>query len=191
MSSTVRQGAWDPEPTVSEDELFEVLSNRRRRYAVHAIKQEGEAVELGEIAERVAAWEYDIPEQQVSYDERKRVYTALQQSHLPKMDDAGVVAYDKDRGIIEPKPALAEAEVYMDVVRGYGLPWSQLYLGLSTVAALLVGGVWTDLLAVETVPDAAWMAGVVAAFGVVALVHTVTARRYRIGSTDAPPECCS
>mgnify|MGYP006273426469 CR=1 FL=1 len=191
MSSTVRQGEWDPEPTVSEDELFEVLANRRRRYAVHAIKQEGEAVELGEIAERVAAWEYDVPQQQVSYDERKRVYTALQQSHLPKMDDAGVVAYDKDRGIIEPKPALEEADVYMDVVRGYGLPWSQLYLGLSTVAALLVGGVWTDLLAFETVPDAAWMAGVVAAFGVVALVHTVTARRYRIGSTDAPPECCS
>ena len=187
MSSTVRQGEWDPEPTVSEDELFEVLANRRRRYAVHAIKQEGEAVELGEIAERVAAWEYDVPQQQVSYDERKRVYTALQQSHLPKMDDAGVVAYDKDRGIIEPKPALEEADVYMDVVRGYGLPWSQLYLGLSTVAALLVGGVWTF----ETVPDAAWMAGVVAAFGVVALVHTVTARRYRIGSTDAPPECCS
>nr|WP_231736988.1 hypothetical protein [Halobacterium sp. CBA1126] len=119
----------------TEDELFDVLSNRRRRYAVHALEATDSAAEIGDVAEQVAAWEYGVDVEQVSYEERKRVYTALQQSHLPMMDDAGVVDFDKNRGTVEPTDALDDVEVYMDVVQGNEIPWSVYYLGLSGVAA--------------------------------------------------------
>lgn len=188
MSSVTRGGVDEAGPGPDEDDLFEVLSNRRRRYAVHAIKQEGEAVDLGDIAERVASWEYDVERAELSYDERKRVYTALQQSHLPKMDDAGIVAYDKDRGVIEPKPALEDAEVYMDIVQGREIPWSEYYLGLSGVAAALVAAVWMGAWPLSVLPEIAWMTGIVAAFAVSSAVHTYFARETRIGSTEDPPE---
>ncbi|MFB6134359.1 MAG: hypothetical protein ABEJ55_05170 [Halanaeroarchaeum sp.] len=188
MSSVSQGGVDEAGPGPNEDDLFEVLSNRRRRYAVHAIKQEGEAVELGDIAERVASWEYDVAEAELSYDERKRVYTALQQSHLPKMDDAGIVAYDKDRGVIEPKPALEDAEVYMDIVQGREIPWSEYYLGLSGVAAALVAAVWVGAWPLSALPEMAWMTGIVAAFAVSSTVHTYYAKETRIGSADDPPE---
>ncbi|MFW6003312.1 MAG: DUF7344 domain-containing protein [Halanaeroarchaeum sp.] len=188
MLSVANGGVDDAGPDLDEDELFEVLSNRRRRYAVHAVKQEGEAVELGDVAERVASWEYDVAESELSYDERKRVYTALQQSHLPKMDDAGIVAYDKERGVIEPKPALEDADVYLDIVQGREIPWSQYYLGLSGVMAALVAAVWMGAWPLSMVPTMGWMVGMVVALTVSAAAHTYFDRTNRLGVTEEPPE---
>ncbi len=155
---------------------------------MHALKREDRATEIGDIAEQVAAWEYDTEVDQVSYDQRKRVYTALQQSHLPKMDDAGVVEYDENRGLVEPTPALDDVEVYMDVVRGREIPWSVYYLGLSTVGTALMLALWVNAWPFTLLSDLAWGIAVVAAFTVSAAVHTYFARESRVGETDQPPE---
>lgn len=174
---------------LSDDELFEVLANRRRRYAVHALKQEAdEAAELGDVAEQVAAWEYDVDVEQVSYEERKRVYTALQQSHLPMMDDAGIIEFDKDRGVVEATTTLEDIEVYMEVVQGNEIPWSVYYLGLSGVAAALVLAVGLNAWPFHLLPMTGWMIAITAMFTVSAGIHTYYARNQRIGAHEKPPE---
>jgi len=181
-------GGGDLTAGPSEDELFEVLSNSRRRYAVHAIKREDGVTEVGDLAEQVAAWEYETDVEGVSYDERKRVYTALQQSHLPKMDEADIVEYDKNRGVVEPTPALGDVDVYLDVVRGREIPWSEYYLGLSGVAAALMAAVWVDAFPFALLPDIAWGVAVVAAFATSSAAHTYFAQELRIGESERPPE---
>jgi len=112
-------GGTEPTTEVSEDELFDVLSNQRRRFAVHLLKREADdSIAIGDMAEQIAAWENGIETAEITGTERKRVYTALQQSHLPKMDKAGVVDFNKNRGIVEPMPAMTDVDVYMDVVEG-------------------------------------------------------------------------
>ena len=172
----------------SEDDLFEVLSNRRRRFVVHALKREDAPTEIGDIAEQVAAWEYDTGVDQVSYDERKRVYTALQQSHLPKMDDVGVVEYDKSRGIVEPTGALEDVEIYMDIVQGNEIPWSKYYLGLAGLGVSLMIAVWANAWPFVLLPDAAWGTAITAALSVSAIAHTYYSSELRIGETERPPE---
>lgn len=172
----------------SEDEVFQVLANRRRRYTVHALKRADGRAEIGDIAEQVAAWEYDTEVDQVSYDERKRVYTALQQSHLPSMAEAGIVEFDKNRGVVEQTPALDEVDVYLEVVRDRDIPWSEYYLGLSAVAAALMAAVAVNAWPFRLLPDLAWGIAVAVAFAVSAVVHTYFARDLRVGETDRPPE---
>lgn len=155
---------------------------------VHALEQANETMEIGDIAERVAAWEYDVEESELSYDERKRVYTALQQTHLPKMDDVGIVEYDKHRGTIEPQPGLEEVDVYMDVVRGRELPWSHYYLGLAGIALAVVVAVVADVWPLVLLPDVGWMAAITVAFTVSATVHAVFDRTSRLGAEGRPPE---
>lgn len=180
-------GAGDT-PSISDDELFEVLSNRRRRYTVHALEDTESAAEIGDVAEQVAAWEYDVDVEEVSYEERKRVYTALQQSHLPMMDEAGVVEFNKDRGVVEPTDSLDDIEVYMEVVQGNEIPWSVYYLGLSGVAASLTAAVWLSAWPFALLPDVAWATAVTAMFAASAIAHTYFARGQRIGESDKPPE---
>lgn len=175
-------------PRISDDELFEVLSNRRRRYAVHALEATDGAAEIGDVAEQVAAWEYDVDVEGVSYEERKRVYTALQQSHLPMMDDAGIVEFNKNRGLVEPTESLNDIEVYMEVVQGNEIPWSVYYFGLSGVAASLTAAVGLGGWPFALLPDVAWATAITAMFAVSAVTHTYYARGQRIGETGKPPE---
>jgi len=182
-------GGVEPTTEVSEDELFDVLANQRRRFAVHLLKrEEKDRVEIGDMAEQIAAWENGIDTAEITGNERKRVYTALQQSHLPKMDDAGVVDFDKDRGTIEPTPALTDVDLYMDVVEGKEIPWSTYYLGLSGVAVALTGAVWLGAWPFVLLPDMAWTLAIVVAFAFSAAIHKYYTAEMKVGEPDEPPE---
>ena len=127
----------DAPSTLDRETVFSILSNRRRRYALHFLKSRDGPVELRELSERIAAWENDCEPDQVTSKERKRVYAALHQSHLPKMDRTGVVRYDPDRGTIELTDASASFDVYLEVVPGSEFDWGEFYLGLGALGTLV------------------------------------------------------
>lgn len=169
-----------------KDDLYEVLANRRRRYTVHALEGNDGPMELGTIAEKVAAWENDIDENRVSYKERKRVYTALQQSHLPMMEKKGVVEYDKPRGVVEAKPMLQDVDVYMEIIQGHEIPWSQYYIGLSLVSAGLIVAVSLNAWPFTLLSELSWAVFIVVVFLVSALGHWYYSTTLG-GSGDEPP----
>jgi len=183
------EGGTEPTTEVSEDELFDVLSNQRRRFAVHLLKREADdSIAIGDMAEQIAAWENGIETAEITGTERKRVYTALQQSHLPKMDKAGVVDFNKNRGIVEPMPAMTDVDVYMDVVEGKEIPWSDYYLGLSGVAVALVGAVWLGAWPFVLLPEFAWTVAIVVAFAFSAITHKYYTAEMKVGEPEEPPE---
>lgn len=106
--------ADEPAPAPLETDLvFELLKNQRRRRVVEHVRDRG-TVALGDLAETIAADENDTTVAELSPDERKRVYIGLYQTHLPKMDDAGVVVYDQDRGEVSPGPAIDQLAPYLE-----------------------------------------------------------------------------
>lgn len=171
---------------LSEDDLFEILSNSRRRYALHALSSDDEEWQIGNLAEQVAAWENGTEIAEVTRAERKSVYTALQQLHLPKMDEMGFVEYDKDRGTVRPTAVKDDVDIYLDVVRGDDIPWNEYYLGLSAVMAGLVVVAWLDIFPFSEVGDIVWAGVVVAAFATSSLVHYYLQEEMRFGEGDPP-----
>ncbi|SEO23684.1 hypothetical protein SAMN04487948_101259 [Halogranum amylolyticum] len=116
----------DPEDDVEEeteqqeletDDLFHILQNQRRRRVLKFLQDydEGEQVDMRDVAEQVAAWEHETTVQQLSSNERQRVYIALYQSHLPKLDEKGVLEYNQSRGIVERTPVADQFDPYLDV----------------------------------------------------------------------------
>ena len=89
--------------TLHRDELFHLLQNSRRRATLRYLFEhdDDQPVVMRDVAEAVAAWENDTTLQQLTSAERQRVYIALYQSHLLKLDDHGIIDYDQDRGTIE------------------------------------------------------------------------------------------
>ncbi|EMA32371.1 hypothetical protein C446_14704 [Halobiforma nitratireducens JCM 10879] len=185
------EGSPATEPTdeaLTEDELFEILSNRRRRHVLHELMREGDAIDIGTLSEEIAASEDGLELHEVSSSDRKRVYTALHQSHLPKMDEAGVIEFNRDRGTVEPTAALEDVEIYMDVVRGHEIPWSDYYLGLTALAAVLLAVSVVGPGPLAALSPYQWGAFVLVSFGVSAVAHRYYARRNRLGITDGPPD---
>lgn len=94
---------------ISKDDAFHVLQNSRRRAVLRYLldRDEPQRLQMRDVAEAVAAWEHGTTTEQLTSDQRQRVYIALYQSHLPKLDELGVIEYDQARGIVEPTRLLA------------------------------------------------------------------------------------
>jgi DNA-binding transcriptional ArsR family regulator len=98
--------ASSEEPTdLPMDVVFGLLSAERRRRVLRHLDENGGESTIGDLADHLAAAENGIDVAAVSSVQRKRVYVGLYQCHLPKLDDAGVVAFDQNRGTVEVRPA--------------------------------------------------------------------------------------
>lgn len=107
--------AAEPEQSrLSKDTLFSILENRRRREALQYLKRNDGVATLSDLAEHIAAKENGVDVAALSSDERKRVYIALYQCHLPKMATADVVDFDKNRGDVALRPQASQLDVYLD-----------------------------------------------------------------------------
>jgi hypothetical protein len=169
-----------------------MLGNRRRRYALHCLKQQDDGVvEMGDLSTQVAAWERGIEPEEVSYDERKTVHTSLYQHHAPKLDESGLVEYDSRSGRVELTEAGADVDLYLEAVGGRDVPWSSYLLGLSTVGLLVTLATLIDAVP-ASVPPAAPGVAVGVAFLVSSAVFVYdNRRRMRLGCEGPPPEARS
>lgn len=101
---------------LTRDDIFHVLQCRRRRLVLKYLQEyDGDGrVRMSDIAEHVAATEHDTSVDALESRQRQRVYIALYQDHLPKMDMAGVIDYDKSRGYVEPTAQTPAFYRYLD-----------------------------------------------------------------------------
>jgi hypothetical protein len=188
---SLRMAANSTEPeaeTLSNDALYGALSQKRRRYALHYLKQRDEPIAVRDLAEQVAAWENEKRVEELTSQERKRVYIALYQSHLSTMDTEGLVDYDEDDGTVVLSDSMQEIDLYMEVVPEESVPWSLYYAGLTVANALVLALAWFDVRPFTMLPDLAWGVVVLVTFGVSAFVQFYYSRQMRIGDDGPPPE---
>ncbi len=123
------------EGQLSQDTVFDILSNARRRYVLYYLRQQSEPIELTDLAEHVAAWENETDIESMGEQERKRVYVSLYQTHIPKLADTGLVEYDKEAGIVAPTEGGAAMDAYLSESED-GIPWQLIYLSEATMGIL-------------------------------------------------------
>ncbi|NHN47398.1 hypothetical protein G9464_07290 [Halostella sp. JP-L12] len=178
----------DEDSVLSKTEIFDVLRNQRRRFVLQYLKRNETPVELGDLATQVAAWEYDASVDDVTSAQRKRVYTTLQQTHLPKMDEAGIVEYDSSRGTIRGTDATEDLSVYLEIVPGNEFAWREYYLSLGAVSCALVAALWGHVYPFTLVSDLVWATVIAVVVTLSAVAHVYHERNMRLGQQEVPPE---
>lgn len=175
-------------PSLPSDSVYIALADKRRRYTLHYLKQRSEPVTLRELSEQVAAWENHKKIEELTSQERKRVYIALYQSHLNTLDDQGLVDYDENAGTVALTEAFADNDIYLEIVPKESVPWSLYYLGLTAANAMILSLVWVGIEPFDALPASGWVGLVLIAFGISAIVQTYANRRMRFGDDGPPPE---
>ena len=184
MGSTDTQGETDA--TIADEDVFEILSNRRRRFVIHALKRLDEPPDISELSRYVTAWELDIEPEDVPYEYRHNVHSTLKRTHLPKLIEKDIVTVDEN-DIVRPASGLKQIEVYVEVLRGKEIPWSIYYIGLASLSVVLLAAVVVGVPGFATLPPITIGAFVAVSFAISAAVHRVVGRRMRLGNTEKPP----
>ncbi|ELZ02856.1 DUF7344 domain-containing protein [Natrialba asiatica] len=86
------------EATPSLDRVFDLLSNRRRRYALYTLYEQSDGVAtIDELTDRVCTFDrqFTPSETTTAGDFQRAVRTELLHVHLPKLADAGVLEQDQ------------------------------------------------------------------------------------------------
>ena len=172
----------------STDTVFETLSSRRRRYILHYLLQMGDSVTIRDLSSQIAAWENNIELRDVVPKQRKRVYTALHQTHLPKMDQLEVVVYDRDRGTVAITDYVEQFNIYLDIVPKDDIPWSQFYLVLGAVLTALVVVAALGFAPFSYLSGFGYALLVAGTFTLASCLHVLRDRRTLIGNTAEPVE---
>lgn len=106
--------ALDRPTDLDPDEAYGLLqSGRRRRVVRHLLEFVGEPVPVGALATAVARREHERPADGFDADVRERVALSLDHSHLPRLEAAGAVVYDRQRGTVTATPRIEALEPYL------------------------------------------------------------------------------
>lgn len=164
--------------------VHEILRNSRRRAVIEELESRVEPVSLRELSERIAAAE--TGESPPPRNARQSVYNSLHQTHLPKLDDAGVIAYDPDRKTICLEEPARQVDLYMEVVTRYGITWTQYYRTLGVIALGSIVAANTGVIGFSAVPTLAFASVFLAVFAVSTAYQLWSRRWFYLRSLFAP-----
>lgn len=168
---------------LDQDVVFDILSSARRRYAISILNQRAKPMQLTELAEEIAALEMDCAVDELTKQQRKRVYVSLYQTHVPKMEEVGIVSYDADDGTVELASGVNAVDEFLtEPEQTY--TWYRYYLGLSLVAGGLLLLTVLDIAVFGALSDVLVAGVTIVAFLTLAGAQYVTETRFN----DSSPE---
>jgi hypothetical protein len=125
-----------PHRTFDEDVVFELLGNHRRRECLKYLDTTEPPVDVRELAQHVA----EAIETDHDPELERSIYTTLCQTHLPRLDERGIVDYDSTGKRVSTGPAFDAIRPYIDEAStwsvGPGLSGVLLAISLTSVALL-------------------------------------------------------
>lgn len=154
------------EGELEEDVIFDILSNSRRRNILVYLLQNQEPMTIQELSRKVAARENDIPVDDVTKEQQKRVYVSLYQTHIPNLVDAGLVTQDEEAGTVELEGRVQYVVPYLSENGFEERPWHWYYFGLVAASIGVFGMVILEVSVFGALNLTTVIAAVIVAFGV-------------------------
>jgi hypothetical protein len=108
---------------------------------LYSLAEAGGEASLDELARSVAASENDTPRSEITDSQRRQVFIPLYQMHVPKLEDAGVVAFDSETGLVR---LIDVDRIFEPIVRPQpkSRRWYRYYIGWSLTGISITLVTW-------------------------------------------------
>lgn len=158
---------------LTRDQIFDILSNQRRRYILLYLSRQDTGATVQELSEQIAMWENDVTAEELSDKQRKRVYVSLYQTHIPKLDESGIIDYDEETGDITLTTQARSVQAYLQEEEEGLDPWPIVYFTLVALGMLIFTATTMNVGVFGQLPDFVVGVGILLAFGLVTLAYVI------------------
>ncbi|MFP8957103.1 ArsR family transcriptional regulator [Natrialbaceae archaeon A-CW3] len=121
---------------LAESEVFHILGNDRRRAIVQLLADQPGQLDVSDVATEIAELESDAGS--VPNNLYKSVYVSLQQTHLPQLEEDGVIAYDSTAKTIERGVHFEDVFRYVDGAHTAYSPVLMSHLSLCVLGLVVI-----------------------------------------------------
>ena len=158
---------------LSQDEAYDLLSSARRRFVISYLRSQDGPVVLNQLSQRLAAWENDVPVEELSDQQIKRIYVSLYQTHLPKLEDVGLIDYDRERSTLELRDEAERLDDYLPKEEDDSEErrWQLVYASLAVIG--LVVGLFLTVTPSPPVSIGQFGGFIIVAFGLVTVLQQI------------------
>ncbi|WP_418279929.1 DUF7344 domain-containing protein [Halorubrum sp. DTA98] len=108
----------------SLDEVFSLFSEERRRYVLYYLEQVDGKVSIDELVKQIHEWETQSSHDSVPPDEYEDIIISLEHNHLPKIEDATHIEFQRENQQICISGLSSESGVLLSVAKAIDQPTS-------------------------------------------------------------------
>ncbi|GAA0241259.1 hypothetical protein ACFFQF_29705 [Haladaptatus pallidirubidus] len=172
---------------LSRDKIFHILQTPRRRYILRYLQDHEGSIQMRDVAEQVAAWENNTSVQALSSKERQRVYIPLYQTHLPKLDEEGIIEYNQSRGTVKRTEVANQFDEYLisseikdaDDEIDRPISWKSYYFGVSLLSTFLLAASFVGIPLFATLSPVVLGGSIVTMYSAVTFAQLIAERSKR------------
>ena len=106
------------------DEVFTLFSNERRRYVLYYLNQADGKVSIDELVEQIHDWETRSSHDSVPSDDYEDIVISLEHNHLPKIEDASHIEFQRENQQIRISGLSPESDILLSVSKTVEQPSS-------------------------------------------------------------------
>lgn len=119
----------------TEKQLYDALWNIRRRYILYYTKHVDRPVSFKELVEQITIWESFGRSDADDRGKRKSVHNSLNQTHLPKLEQIGLINNDTESNKITVTDRAEHIELY-PASEGYAWEYGYNFLSISFLSLI-------------------------------------------------------
>lgn len=186
--ATLPNAQADHADRAPERVVAEAINNTRRRYALYYLHKQNGPVELPKLVRQVASWENYCQPEEVPVAQRKSVYSALHQTHLPYLEERGLVAFDHETNEVKCQLEDSELDLSLAADPRTTVQWYRVYLLLAAAGGSLLGATWVGVQPFARVPPMVLAGVLVSSYVVSSIVHWYDVYRWRCRMNGMPPD---
>ncbi|MFC7212542.1 hypothetical protein ACFQO4_00370 [Saliphagus sp. GCM10025334] len=113
-NSPTEQGGSDPRSNgLSHDTVFTLLSHRHRRAVLVLLLAQDRELTLRDLRNEIVEREHGTEITELDNEQVKQTLVSLHHVHIPKLAEADIVTYDRERMIVEPTEKLEQIEPFL------------------------------------------------------------------------------
>lgn len=99
------------------DNVFDILSEKRRRYALYYLSQQNDPVRVDDVAAQIAKWEANGSRQSIPDEKFDQIELELYHNDLPKASQLEYIQFDDEEGLVELTEAPHEIDAVIHVAK--------------------------------------------------------------------------
>ena len=96
--------------TSTSDWVYELLKDEQRRHLVLYLSEQETETPISRVAADVASRCNETPVTNVTQSEQERLRFRLEQEHLPRLADYGIISWSYGEDVVEPIPSVLHSD---------------------------------------------------------------------------------